>query len=357
MSKLVLHIGMEKTGSTSIQNALFSSRKKLAKNSIYVPRILKKPNHNFLAGSYIPQTSSRVPRGLSKYDSDDRKNVTETFKKEILDAVSNSEYTIISGELLFRLEPAEISSLRSDLLETGVSEIRVIGYIRDPAPFYLSFIQQELKGSSRFPSPDSFYIPYAARIQAWRENFDSEFFDFATARTSENGLLGHFFSRVENFLGQGVEIVETSNSILNESLSAEEMQIVQDFRRHLFKESDGKLNDETSRLQKALFLFRDQRWKKPKLSDDVVGLITARHSEQLDYLERECGFNFCNSPLVSTADSLGPEICSVKDIVSNFDDDLYHELYSRMVLTLLRQPFFNLSRSFRTRRSKRNRKG
>ena len=356
MTKLLIHIGMEKTGSTSIQKALIDCRKKLAQQSIKYPRFIRRENHNYLASAYIDPKSARISRKLSKYDLEKRKNIVNKFRQNILNQVSKSENTIISGEHFFRLEPEEISEFRDNLLDTGVSDIRVIGYIRDPVSFYLSFAQQELKGSSRFPAPRSFYIPYSDRIQAWNEHFDCEFFDFSEARTGDGGLVGHFSSRVERFFGIQVEIATNTSSFHNESLSAEEMQIVQDFRRHIYKKNDGIFNKETYYLLGAFLLFRDQRWKKPILSDEVVGLITARHSEGLEYLVQEYGFNFRNSPPVSSANTLALEDCSVKDIVSNFDTGLYHELYSRLLLTLVQQPFFNLSRSIRTRMSRRRRK-
>ncbi|PHR46877.1 hypothetical protein [Cycloclasticus sp.] len=356
MSKLLIHIGMEKTGSTTIQSVLSNSRKALAQKAIHFPRISRKSNHNFLASAYIPMTSSRISRGLAKYDREEGKRVVKLFKKDILKAVSKFENTIISGEHLFRLQPAEIKFLHDDLLKAGVSDIRVIGYIRDPVSFYLSFVQQELKGSSRFPSPSSFYIPYADRIQAWQENFDCEFFNFAETRAGEEGLTGHFFSRVEDFFGPHVEMSEASNSILNESLSSEEMQILQHFRKHIFTKSDGKFNDETNRLLKTFLIFRDHRWKKPQLSEGVVEVITIRHSNELDFLVLECGFNADLVPMDSSASTLVLEDCSVTNIVSNFDENLYHELYSRLILTLIRQPFFNLSRSLRSRRLKRGKK-
>ena len=63
MIKCFIHIGMEKTGSTSIQWLLREHAKQLRRAGVEYPlggsgRI----NHNFLAAAYIPPDSARFPR-------------------------------------------------------------------------------------------------------------------------------------------------------------------------------------------------------------------------------------------------------------------------------------------------------
>ena len=60
MKKLYLHIGTEKTGTTLLQEWLYTNKKKKRKNGIYLPNQLEEPN-NILLPTYFQASLDHWP--------------------------------------------------------------------------------------------------------------------------------------------------------------------------------------------------------------------------------------------------------------------------------------------------------
>ena len=329
MTRCLIHIGMEKTGSTSIQRLLRDNAQLLREAGVEFPlggsgRV----NHNLLAAAYVPPNSDRLSRG-ARSGRGAAPGFLEAHRREILGEISHHDRVVISGEHLFRLTADEVGAFRRDLESAGVREARVIGVLRSPASFYLSFVQQELKGSATFPSPDEFFVPYADRAAAWLQHFESAFFEFRSLANSDLGIVGTFVQHLEQVLDVRLPALPRSVPIENDSLSPEDMQLVQDFRRRWYVEEDGLLNRPTTRLVEALHRRRDSTWRKPVLRPEVEAVISERHRADVERLAAMTGITL---PLaVPVAASASPlEARQVSDILANFDHSLYDRLAARM---------------------------
>lgn len=356
MGKLLIHIGMEKSGSTSIQTMLRANRRSLGRSNISFPIIEGRREHNFLASAYIDPGSSRLSRGLNRYPSEEREKRAASFRGGLLKKISGSSDAIISGEHLFRLDPGEIARFKADLERHSITETLVVGYIREPVSLYLSLVQQELKGDARVLQPGQFHVPYRKRIEGWRNHFETRFFDFNSIRTLEGGPARHLLEQAARFFGQDLSNCDASGAHYNESISAEEMQVLQDFRRYNFPEDNGRLNKETSRLLKAFPTVRNERWTKPKLKDDIIQTVRANHLSELAFLDSLFGTKLAREPV--SAPSPVPEVLQIREILDAFDafdafdDEQYRAINARIALRLIREPSFNLTRKLKAFRAK-----
>ena len=293
MAKCLIHIGMEKTGSTSIQQALIQNKSLLERLGVAFPQAgLARMNHNFLASSYLPEGSDRLVRGLpARVRAGDDRQFLAAYRKNLMAEIRGGHHVVLSGEHLFRLRSDEIAMLKQDLTEADIDDVLVLGILRSPAPFYLSFVQQEVKGSSRFPAPGEFFIDYAERVAAWQSHFRSVFLDFNVLIASEQGVVKTFAEHMFRFMGLDPSLFQDLDRVANDSLSPEEMQIVQDFRSKWYPERDGRLNRSTNKLIKALQRCRDGNWRKPILCEEVSAFVRDRHKKRVGcsfQIDRHC---------------------------------------------------------------------
>ena len=101
--KVIVHIGTEKTGTTSIQALLDRNREALSKHGFHVLRCAGKLNHRAL-----PSFCARASRAddylrNNAIDSDEkresfRENLKQTFEAEISGLDSNIHTVLISSE-------------------------------------------------------------------------------------------------------------------------------------------------------------------------------------------------------------------------------------------------------------------
>lgn len=145
--KLILHIGMAKTGSTSIQDALALNRDYLIKKDVYYAatngkdktmfaRIFRKNPYtdNYLKITY--KTNDRIREALDK----------SILRWEDLLEKNTCSNTIISCEGLTFLDHDEINTLKDFLLKYfDEKEIMVLIYVRDPISFVKSMVAWAVK--------------------------------------------------------------------------------------------------------------------------------------------------------------------------------------------------------------------
>lgn len=341
MRTVIIHVGMEKTGSTSLQNLLAANRAKLSAAGISFPALKNGANnHNFIASCYIPEGSPLRSRGLSKFGTGaEQKRALADIKDAFFREVRKSGKVVISGEHLFRLEPAQVQEFADDLHHAGVSESGVFGVLRHPASFFMSFAQQELKASSKLPSVDM-TIPYSERVAGWRRAFACDFVDFDAARSSTAGLMRTSLDAIARVLGPLPDLPQDVPPV-NETLSPEEMQILQDYRRANFPKDDGKFNRDTSRLLRTLIGMRDGRWRRPKLAAEVERHVCATHAVEGQRLKELTGIDFRLAPsdqrVLDAAQYL-----DASSIVGNFDSALHRELLARLSHRLMREPSYRM---------------
>lgn len=181
MAEIFVHIGLHKTGTTSIQATLFNNRETLLGAGL-----------NYLAGAQnhsriiVPVFSTaRLSRRLLRRDGVTTKqqaaanNVRlEAELKKAL-AENTTARLVISGEDISTLEGPEIERMR-DVLAPHATRIRIIVYVRDPFAVINSRCQARLQRGDTYA--DIKWVPYYRRIAPFinvfgRENVDIREFD------------------------------------------------------------------------------------------------------------------------------------------------------------------------------------
>ena len=159
LRKIFLHIGLEKTGTTSIQEFLHTNRNALLKAGVFVPQSLGYKNHKMLAAYGFDETSTDVAVtsaevGRSVKDvADYRAKLRENLSREI--GATAADIAIVSSEDLSRFfSRAEIDRVLV-LLREFCDDVTVLVFLR----------RQDLLASSRYysliigGSPQSYVFP------------------------------------------------------------------------------------------------------------------------------------------------------------------------------------------------------
>lgn len=168
-----LHIGMHKTGSSSIQNYLDKNRDELLKNGHYYAE-MGSPNHSgpFLYSlRYEPAEDSEI---ASFNISSEELNRRVSLYKENLNRSLKKEYTniIFSAEAIIKLTEEELNSFKNYLLNY-VDEIKVYCYVREPMPFMVSSFQQIIKTMPVFLDNQNLYPNYQEKLEKFESVFGS----------------------------------------------------------------------------------------------------------------------------------------------------------------------------------------
>lgn len=185
--KLILHIGTEKTGTTSIQEFLKVNRNKLIDHGIYSPlSVMQKNtgNHRW-AALFCNNTNSiesfaEIPQLANSPNPEEilRKR-RERFLSECRDASAMCNKFILSSEhFQSTLRSEEEIKRFHNQLKQVFDEIKIVIYIRDPLKTAISLLSQSLKwGCSPKYLPKhtdrkfEFICDHASTLNTWSKCF------------------------------------------------------------------------------------------------------------------------------------------------------------------------------------------
>jgi hypothetical protein len=146
MTELFLHLGPGKTGTTSLQNALYANRSSLIRDGILYPVF---PVARTADSHHVLQALCKAHGGIEPYWSQGRErldlaNYGNALYSTLLEGVKKSSATsaILSSELLLG---GEFFGIFASMLKRDFRKIMPIIYIRDPIPLYQSQFQQVAK--------------------------------------------------------------------------------------------------------------------------------------------------------------------------------------------------------------------
>jgi len=163
--KIILHIGIGKTGTSSIQKMLYDNIELLKDNSIFfTTKGMYQHAHHHIAVYGV----NEIPKSAKNLIKD----ILEDFE------ASNCKTMILTSEQFIYCKPFYIETLAT-LLEQYLVEIiffvrRQVEYVRS------SFLQKIKEGNEYFGSIEKFYqmyysgFDYMERIKPWEDNFEKE---------------------------------------------------------------------------------------------------------------------------------------------------------------------------------------
>jgi hypothetical protein len=213
--RAIIHIGVEKTGTTSIQRFLAANRGPLRALGYWYSQSLALGNENHvklcgLAQSQTPRYPTvynmlRIvgPDGRREFDARTRAE----FDAEIADLPDSVHTLIFSNEHLHSnmLDPGETQNLH-DIVASYAPDIQVVAYLRRQDELSVSLFSTRIKGGESWKNvlpaiqgPDA--LPYYFDYDAILNNYASAFGEqritplvFETARMKDGDLIADFLA-------------------------------------------------------------------------------------------------------------------------------------------------------------------
>lgn len=231
---VILHIGTGKTGTTTIQQVLASSRDTLRARGVLYPRAFGRTRH-LRFGFYVMPDAQLVSSpewqrvGLSGTDPEQlRRVVRRRLRRELTPDVRR---ILISEEGLYRRDVDVIERVRSFVKEHG-GTVRVVIYLRSPEEHLASNYQQKVKGGAvvrldEWAESDLAYTyDYHRHLSRWREHLGPDV--FVVRRFQPPSFVGG--TLIDDFVdAAGLELASTDLAPAehrNESLSAEAVEVL-----------------------------------------------------------------------------------------------------------------------------------
>lgn len=293
--KLILHVGMSKTGTTALQTFMSNNRSQLAKHGILYPSVNSSPeNHNFLSlflrqNDFTPRKFLSIYHGNKELMMSDAELNWQQIKTQI--NKYKPSIMILSGEQIFRgFQVGDVSAFRSRLKELA-SDIQVVLYVRKPSAHYLSLAQQSLKASSRVPLLGN--LSFRKVIETIEENFKIKpiVIEYNRSKLYKEDIRSDFIQR--SLPDMQLELDYSYSGDINESLSAESMAILQDFRAVNYPQLDNIFTPDSQVLVNVLQNLEKKYKlnKRPVLIKEVADFIDYSCLD-LRFLEENYGIRF-----------------------------------------------------------------
>lgn len=278
-----VHIGMHKTGSSSIQASLTGMDDL---GSHCYADICGVVNH----GGAMINIFSRQPekvhvnvkRGLTSAQMQERR---DKFQAGLAHAVAShpEKDLVISGEGICYLAEEELLDFRNFLAES-FTDIRVLGYVRSPKSFMESAFQQRVKGGTARLEPGLFYPRYRDLFEKFDRVFgrDKVLLRKFDPATFPQGCVVQDFCRLIGIPILGSQVVR-----VNESLSREAISVLFAYRKFGPGYGIGPgVIGENNRLVKALAGLAGG---KLRFSEALVADTRRKHAQDLQWMEERLG--------------------------------------------------------------------
>jgi hypothetical protein len=341
--RIVLHIGSSKTGTTALQASLTRNTRYLRQNGVLYPAVRSHPiSHHFMTMRLLERTGmGRTFRPLYKDRPDLLAKDYEANWRDVRGQVRKyrPHTLVLSSEILFRASDVERAKEFRDLLRRFSDDISIVAYLRQPSAFYLSGVQQALKSSSTFQPPAG--INFRTNIEFYEALFGCRVnvaaFDRATLANGD--IVSDFVQRYLPTVDAGKMSPELTQT--NETLSAETMSILQDYRRVNHPDSDYMLSIDTARFRMRLqeiehrFGFR----QRPSLREGI-GRFIDHASVDLLWLQESRGIVFPNIEY----DRIGPvtdnpyQHCRKVADICEVDEARRQEIMMRVIREIVTPP-------------------
>lgn len=251
----IIHVGLPKTGTTTLQQTFRSSYDYLVECGVLYPRnppSCRFASHKILASIVIPEEKyGRDLRGLAP-DQLQLARLQDEFLRSVADqcAEHRPQTLIISAEHLSNrhVQPARLSDTLGAL---GATVSLAVVYCRRPSAHFLSRAQQWIKASWLLPS---YHKPLVEMLDLYRAQLGGNAVSvrvFDRRQLLNGDIVDDFCGHVLEPRGVTAEDL-TRGKYSNETLSAESMSLLIDFRKMFYPDANDLKTVDTRKLTRVL---------------------------------------------------------------------------------------------------------
>jgi len=256
--KLILHIGAEKTGSTSIQQALAADREVIAARGILYPRLFGRPHHTQLATAATNPNPNNVHQivELESHGVDQpayQARLASSLREE--KAAGRFDQMIVSSEH-FHSRLTRLAAIQRlfDMVDVAPQDTRVIVYLRRQDRLAVSLYSTKLKlGSTDELFQESKDLPYYFCFDRLLANW-ARFVDPSriTVRLFEKGRMAGGDVVTDFYDVAGLDLTPSRQPHANRSLSQQQVLFLKRFNAMFPQVVDGRINEERGSVFKAI---------------------------------------------------------------------------------------------------------
>lgn len=279
MKRCIVHFGMPKTGSSSIQSSLYSAPAELLPFT-YIH--LGKPNlSEFVQAIWEDDPAAfHINRklGLSREESLAKRDATLEQLSQFVRQIRGDG--LISAETLTLLTHGGLAAF-GDWLRMHAEEVLAVGYIRSPKSFMESAFQQLVKGGRiRSFEPEKFFPIYRDRFEKFESVFGADnvrYWKFEPANFPGNDVVRDFCNRL------GFDLNEKYIQRTNEGLSLNATRLLYIYRKHGPGYGvGGAVIKENIKLMLALANLQGD---KVRFAPQIVAPLLDRYQDDVRWME------------------------------------------------------------------------
>lgn len=182
----ILHIGTEKTGTTTLQNFLYDNVDALAAQGVALSQVMQTPNNrDFVA--YFRHKLDDFAQMAGFYNQQEKARFFDGFEQRVVDEIQQlkthcTTMVITSEHFHSRLiEPADIKTLQA-FLKSHFDTVKVVCYLREQSSLRRSLYSTALKAEVDAPlemfhpkiGAGHYYYDFEVVLNRWRRVFGAE---------------------------------------------------------------------------------------------------------------------------------------------------------------------------------------
>ena len=287
--RATVHIGMPKTGTTTLQRTFTANTRLLEESGILYPSMLSSSSMNHRILAYYTREPSHYPRHMRRLKNEAvSRDLINEIKFSVDSSLKSRDYAhlVFSAESLFYpIQQVKRIPFR-EFMSSLDSSPTFVAYLRSPASFYLAVCQQKLRASTRLKSltPPRYY----GVLNSYRETFPDSRIRvslFERKALVNNDIVDDFCSK---YLSSSSIDPATLKSISdsNISLSPEAMAASRLYRMAFWSDHDDEHTPGTKKLINTLRKAdRQLGIKKASLKPEIKQALEAHSASDLLWLK------------------------------------------------------------------------
>jgi len=293
IDEAIVHVGMHKTGSSSIQNTLHNLHPKSCSATGYLK--LNSPNHSgFFMTILSKNPEDYHAHKLNGRSKEEVRKIQARYAKQLESALASFSFkkVVVSAE---DLSAPDVTAEMLENLKLALSRhcrrVRVIGYVRPPVGYMQSAFQQRLQGGTQQNFEMRFLWPrYRKRFETLDQVFGKENVDLVPFRSQSlfrGDVVLDIAARAGFDLNERVLVRD------NESMSLEAMAILFVFRK--FQNSVG-YEGFTSDNNRLIKMLSEIGSGKLVFAKDLVEPVMNSQRDDIEWMNERLGVSIEDTP-------------------------------------------------------------